>query len=256
METFFSVLFTVLARNIATLIGIVLAGCGLYFIASPNGRLIIKSAYNWMFATSATNPKLAAGAFDEKIKELRSTLRKAEDLNQKALGELAELRDKYENAQREYEKYSKQAIVLERRGEHEQAIILARKASQAQALAKNYFEQIPKFEAIAEATTKRVNEVQWLIAEAEQRKEIVVSNMEKGQFEKKVAEELKGLNVSPIDAYLKQIEDSAEDKKYQAIGARMSYETSDVKRAKDAEEAATMIDAEAFLQGLLEENNE
>lgn len=256
MGTFFTALFTVLGQNIATIISIALAGGGLYCVVSPRGRLIVKSAFNWMFSTAANNPKLAAGAFDEKIKELRATLRKAEDLNQKALGELAELNEKHEKAEEEFKKFSQQAVVLEKRGDHEQALLLARKASNAQSVAKNYMEQIPKYQSMAEATNQRVNEVQWKIAEVEQRKEIAISNMEKGKFEKQVAEELKGINVSHIDSYLADIEKGATDQKYQAIGARMSYENSDVKRIKDAEEAATIVDAETFLQNLLNENNE
>ncbi|MBE5821983.1 MAG: hypothetical protein E7311_05305 [Clostridiales bacterium] len=255
MGAFFTALGTVLGQNIATLISIALAGTGAYCLVSERGRLIVKSAFNWMFSTTANNPRLAAGAFDEKIKELRGKLRKAEDINQKALGELAEWNEKHEIARKSFEKYSEQAVILEKRGEHDKAILLAKQASEQKELMRNCQENIPSYEAAAQATKKRVDEIQGLIGEAKKKKEIVISNLEKGKFEKEVAEQLKGLEVSSIDSYLKQIEDNATDKKYQAIGARMSYETSEVKQLRDAQEAATQVDAEAFLQQLLNESN-
>lgn len=255
MGAFFTALFTVLGQNIATGISIALAGAGAYCLISPRGRYIVKSGFNWMFSTAANNPKLAAGAFDEKIKQLRGMLRKAEDINQKALGQLAEANEQYAEAQKEYKRYSEKAVILEKRGDHEQAILLAKNATRNLTRMRDLEEKIPDYEGIAKATSDRVNEIQWKISETEQRKEIAISNMEKGDFEKDVSETLKELNVGEIDAFIKEIEENATNKKYQAIGARMSYETSDVKLLKDAEKSASSIDAEEFLQGLIEESN-
>lgn len=256
MGAFFTALFTVLGQNIATIISIILGGGVAYCAISPKGRLIVKSAFNWMFSTTANNPKLAAGAFDEKLKQLRAMLREAENVNQEALGELAQVNEEYSKAAENYKRFSEKAVILERRGDHEQAVLMAREASQAKIAMEDYQRKIPEYQAIAEATKTRVNEIQWKISNFEQRKKLAISNMEKGKFEKKVSETLKGLNTSEIDDYIKQIEDNATDAKYKAIGARMSYETSDVKKLKDAEEAASMVDAEVFLQNLLNENND
>lgn len=252
---FFTALFTVLGQNIATLLSVALGLGASYCLVSPKGRLLVKGAFNWMFATAANNPKLAAGVFDEKLRQLRDTLSKAAELDQKSRGALAELQTKAEEAKREYEKYTKQALILEKRGEHEEAILVSRKAIHSKTKADNYNEQIPNYTAISEATAKRVNEVRWLITDVEQRKQLALDNMEKGQLEKQISEELMGLNVSEIDACLKQIEDNADSAKYAGVGARLSYESSDQKRLQSAEEKANSIDAESFLQDLLQQEN-
>lgn len=255
---FFTALFTVLGEHIATVITGALVLGAAYVGLSPRGRLVIKGLRNYLTSNATNNPKIAAGVFDEKIRELREMKKKAVELAEKANGSLVEMISKEESARNEYSKLSSKAKKLELQGtdeSHQQALLLARQAKQAYIKAEDCKAEIPNLQVTVTAVSDRLNEIDWKISDMEARKEKALSDMKKGKLEKEISEELQELNISEIDASIKDIEEHSNETKFIGVGARMAYENSDKKRVKDAIESADYDDAESFLKGLMENND-
>lgn len=248
---FFTALFTVLGANI----GIILSGIfGLgaaYVILSPNGRLIIKGFFRWVFASANNDPRIAAGIYDEKLSELRKVLETAVKLNQQANGELADSEENLENAKDDYEEYSGQAKRLETQGDHEEALLIVKKAMLAKTAISEYEKQIPIYQNLVTSSKERVTEVQWKISEVEQQKKLTLDSIKKGRLEEKIANELSGINVSEIDATLESIAENARNIKNIGVGARLAYENSDQKVLQAAINKANTGDAEDFLKKII-----
>lgn len=254
---FFTALMTVLGQYTATIIagGIIAAGAG--FALTNKGRLIIKSGWNWFTSTAANNPRIAAGAYDEKIDDLRKQLAKAQQAHELALGQVYKEQERLANAQRTFKRLSAEAVKLEKNGKHEEATRLALEAKKQQDIIIDCDERLPSFQAMSEHAGKTVKEVKGLIEDYQSRKDKTISDMEKAQIEQQVANMLNDVNVKPIDATIEGIERHTDSKKYQAIGARASYEMSDKRQLQKASELAYTVNAEDYLQQLLlSENNE
>lgn len=251
---FLTALGTVLGEHIATLIacGIVLGGA--YIGLSPRGRLIAKGIRNYITSNASNNPKIAAGIFDEKIKELTETKRKTVEIAEKANGALTAELENEQKARREYEEYSKKARRLEGMGKHDDALVLARNAQKALNRAERYKENIPNLQCMAETAADRLREIEAKISDTEDRKQLAIENIKKGNIEKEISEELMELNISEIDTSLKEIEEFSNERKYIGVGARMAYENTDKKKVQDALESADYSDAEDFLKQLMESN--
>ncbi len=248
---FFTALFSVLGEYAATLIfGSVLVG-GAAIALTPKGRLLAKSAWNWVTASASNNPRIAEGAYDEKIKQLNEKLDKANQANEIAQGELAKVNERIARAQREFERLSRDAVSLKKKGNHAEAIRLALEAKKQQDIVNDNTANLPDYQAMADHAEQVVAEVQGLIEQVKTNKTKTLNNMEKAKLEKDVTRMLNDVSVSTLDTTIAGIEAHAEKEKYQAIGARVSYENSDKKQLERAKSAANAVDAEEFLQQLL-----
>lgn len=248
---FFTALFSVLGEYAATLIfGGILAG-GAAIALTPKGRLLAKSAWNWVTASASNNPKIAAGAYDEKIKQLNEKLDKANKASEIAHGKLAEVNETIVKAQRSFERLSKEAISLEKKGRHEEATRIALEAKKQQDIVNDNTADLPDYQAMADHAKQVVKEVQGLIDQVKTNKTKTLDNMEKAKLETEVTRMLNDVNVSTLDSTIDGIEEHADQKKYQAIGARVTYEQSDKKQLEKARAAANEVDAEDFLNQLL-----
>ena len=252
---FLTALGTVLGHNIGTLITFALVGGGLYLGGTKRGRLIIKAVGNYLTSNATNNPRIAAGVFDEKLKELREMKKKVVELNKKAQAALLENINKEEEARREYKKLSSNATRLERAGNHDDAVLVARQAQKALRKADDYLAKRPNLQVMADTAKERLTEVEWKISDIEERKELAIDNIEKGKLEQEISEELQSLDVSEIDASIKSIESYSEDQKYLGAGARMTYENSEEKMLKSAMDKADYGDAESFLKELMDGND-
>ncbi len=248
---FFSALMTVLGEYIGT----ILAGClvaGISgFVLTNKGRLIIKSGWNWLTASAANNPKIAAGAYDEKINDLRKQLGTAQEAHEIALGEVFKEQERLAKAEKTFKRLSGEAVKLEKNGKHEEATRIALEAKKQQDIITDCNERLPSFKGMADHAGETVKEVRGLIESYQTRKDKTISDMEKAQIEKQVANMLNEVNVKPIDETIEGIEKHADSQKYQAIGARASYEMSDKRKLQKASELAGTVDAEDYLQQLL-----
>ena len=251
MGTFFTALLSVLGEYAATLIfGGILAG-GAAIALTPKGRILAKSAWNWVTASASNNPRIAEGAYDEKIKQLNEKLEKANKANEIANGELVKVNERIATAQRQFERLSKDAISLEKKGRHEEATRLALEAKKQQDIVNDNTANLPDYQAMADHAKQVVKEVQGLIEQVKANKTKTLNNMEKAKLETDVTIMLNEVNVSTLDSTIDGIEAHADQKKYQAIGARVAYEQSDKKQLERATAAANEVDAEDFLQQLL-----
>ena len=200
---FLTALGTVLGQHIATIIaGAIVLGTA-YIGLSPRGRLIVKGIRNYITSNASNNPKIAAGIFDEKLKELTATKRRTIEIAEKANGALtAELENEHK-ARKEYEEYSKKARSLESMGNHEEALVLARNAQKALNRAERYKANLPNLRVMAETASDRLKEIEAKISDTEERKQLAIDNIKKGNIEKEISEELMELNISEIDTSLK-----------------------------------------------------
>ncbi|MEG0553826.1 MAG: hypothetical protein RR533_09955 [Carnobacterium sp.] len=240
------------------ILGVIIVVIGILLIKKSTRQKLISlvtNAFSIGHRKAFKNPEMAESLFDEQIEKLREYIKKAESAVALAGSQIARAQDEKELAEKAKARADKDILKLTQQGNLEEAKRLAEDAGVQTLKINQANEMLLAFQQQFNRANAQKTNLEASMRALKTKKQLTLNDIRSGLIQKELNQSLKEFGDDELNQQLYFLEEYGKDSKYFAKGSEIAYEESDSKKLQDSYKIAEQLNAEDYIQNLLDEEN-
>ena len=222
------------------------------FLSSGKGRFKIKAVRDIFVSVGDNDPRIMEKAYDVKIDQLQNAYKVLTRKYEQTLGEKAANEKKVRELTKALQDVNKDCMAAQKAGYNEDARAYATRAQSITRQLEVYKENVVKLEDTAAFNKERRDMALEVLNKQREAKELAIARLEASNAILSI-EDTRDINKanSVVDKMLREFEDMVNKTENKAVGAEISYKTSQEYEDRQRQKRTDEINADSYIQDLM-----